>query len=868
MKNKICISFLVFSKLANRLFRYIINTFNQNLAHQFKFCLVFAIVLTTFAWVSTAISGPIPDLELTDAERQWLEKHPKIKFTGDPNWLPYEAFTSKGEYIGIVSEHLDLIAKITGIEFQMSPSKTWTESTEKAKKGLVDILSETDDSDLASHLNFTSSYVSNPIVIAMQDKENFVENIDSIKNRSIGVIKDYGYVSKILRKYQNHNFIVVNNIQDGLVSVSTGEVDALLCTLALCSYTIAQLGLNNVKITGKTEFNTKLALGVQKNLPELLSILNKAITKITPGQQQAILDGWIEQKFVEKTDYTLVYQVVVIALFLLGVFAFWNWRLSREVNLRIATEKELKVAEEVLRLSQQRLYTHFEHTPLAVIEWNTDFEFVSWNPAAKRIFGYTKEEVLGRHITESILPENMREHVDKVWNDLLTNRGGRRSTNENTTKDGRTILCEWYNTPLVDTNGKVIGVASLVDDITERKQAEKALKVSEARYRSVIATMAEGIVVQDADGQISAFNSSALKILGLTKDQLIGRSSLDPLWHAIHEDGSPFPGDTHPGPTSLRTGKSFSNIVMGVHRPDGTLAWISINSEPLIREGDDNPAGSVASFTDITERKKAEKELEQYRNHLETMVSERTTALEDANKELEAFSYSVSHDLRSPLRSIDGFSHALLEDYTEVIDSTGHNFLQRIRNSAQHMGRLIDAILSLSKVTRSEFHPKDVNLSAMAQAIINKYQDDEPERKIDVKIMPNVTAMVDQPLIEIVLDNLLSNAWKYTGKTNKAQIEFGAIEEDNRTIYYVSDNGAGFDMKYSNKLFGAFQRLHKSEEFEGTGIGLVTVSRIIRRHGGRVWAEAGLGQGAKFYFTLESDVEAQDENQENKVAQL
>jgi PAS domain S-box-containing protein len=812
--------------------------------YRFVFSVFFIIVSGT-----SAASESAPDLNLTEAERAWLESHPSVTFTGDPNWLPYEAFDSNGEYIGIVSEHLDLIAQITGIKFQMSPSKTWTESTEKAKKGVVDILSETDDSDLASHLNFTSSYVSNPIVIAMQDKENFVENIDSIKDRTIGVIKDYGYVSKILRKYKKHNFIVVDNIQDGLVSVSTGQVDALLCTLALCSYTIAQLGLNNVKITGKTEFDTKLALGVQKDLPELLSILNKAIVKIKPEQRQTILDGWIKQKFVEKTDYTLVYQVVTIAVVILGIFIFWNRRLSREINLRIATEKELNVA-------QQRLVSHFEHTPLAVIEWNTDFEFVNWNPAAQRIFGFTKQEVLGRHITECILPESVRGHVNKIWSDLLADRGGRHSTNENLTKDGRTILCEWYNTPLVGPDGKVIGVASLVDDITERMQAEEALKESEIRYRSVIATMAEGIVVQDADAQISAFNSSALKILGLTEDQLLGRTSMDPRWRAVHDDGSPFPGDAHPGVVSLRTGKSVSNVVMGVHRPDDSLVWISINSEPLLREGGDMPIGSVASFTDITERRKAEQELEQYRNHLEVMVSERTAALEVANKELEAFSYSVSHDLRSPLRSIDGFSHALIEDYSEVIDGAGNNFLHRIRDNAQHMGKLIDAILSLSRVTRSDFNPEVVDLSALAHETINKYQDDEPERKVDIQIMPNIKQMADKSLVGIVLDNLLGNAWKYTGKVDNARIEFGTIEKDNRTIYYVSDNGAGFDMKYVNKLFGAFQRLHKPEEFEGTGIGLVTVSRIVRRHGGEVWAEAKPDQGATFSFTLNAHDES------------
>jgi diguanylate cyclase (GGDEF)-like protein/PAS domain S-box-containing protein len=415
---------------------------------------------------------PSSELELTEDEQKWLEEHPTVKFTGDPNWLPYEAFDSHGNYTGIVSEHLDLIAGMTGLKFRMSPSKTWTESTEKAKQGLVDILSETDDSDLKSHLDFTIPYISNPIVIAMHSRENYVENITNIKDRKIALIKDYGYASKIRRKYANIQFVTVDDIQDGLFSVSTGEVDALLCTLALCSYTIAELGLNNVKITGKTEFDTKLALGVQKDLPELLSILNKAIGKITPKQQQTILDRWIKDKFAERTDYTLVFQVLAVAIILLGIFAFWNRRLFREINLRIATEEELKAAEEVLRLSHQRLLSHREHTPLAVIEWNTDFEVTDWNHAAEGMFGFTKEEMLGRHPADTIVPISEGEKVEAVWTDLLENIGGTRSRNENITKDGRTILCEWYNTPLVDQHGKVIGVASLVNDITARKLSE------------------------------------------------------------------------------------------------------------------------------------------------------------------------------------------------------------------------------------------------------------------------------------------------------------------------------------------------------------------------------------------------------------
>lgn len=416
------------------------------------------------------------NLDLSEAEQAWLMSGATVKFTGDPNWLPYEAFDSNGDYIGIVAEHLKLIEKMTGLKFNMSPSKTWTESVEKTKQGRVDILSETDDSDLKSHLNFTQPYISNPIVIAMHSRENFVERISHIKDKKIALIKDYGYTSKIRRAYSNVNFVTVDDIHDGLISVSTGKVDALLCTLALCSYTIAELGLSNVKITGKTEFDTKLALGVQKNLPELLSILNKAINKIDQEQKKIILDRWIKIKFPEKSDYTLVFQISAAAIILIFIFSLWVHRLSREVNLRIATEKELKAAEEASKFSHQRLLLHRQHAPVGVIEWNTKFEFLDWNPAAERIFGFTKEEVLGHHITDTILTESARPAVDIVWDNLLKNKGGTYSLNENITKDGRTILCEWHNTPLIDQQGKVIGVTSLVDDVTDRQKQEESLR--------------------------------------------------------------------------------------------------------------------------------------------------------------------------------------------------------------------------------------------------------------------------------------------------------------------------------------------------------------------------------------------------------
>ena len=230
---------------------------------------------------------------------------------------------------------------------------------------------------------------------------------------------------------------------------------------------------------------------------------------------------------------------------------------------------------------------------------------------------------------------------------------------------------------------------------------------------------------------------------------------------------------------------------------------------------------------------------------------ERTTELQAANQELEAFSYSVSHDLRAPLRSIDGFSQAVLEDYADKLDDQGKDYLNRVRTATQRMGHLIDDMLTLSRVTRAEMLRGTVDLSALAADVLAELQKSEPERKVDWHIESGLVAQGDAQLLRVALVNLLGNAWKFTGKTASAKIEFGAMRNaDGMTEFFVRDNGAGYDMSYADKLFGAFQRLHLASDFPGTGIGLATVQRIVHRHGGRVWAEGAEGKGATFYFTL------------------
>lgn len=253
---------------------------------------------------------------------------------------------------------------------------------------------------------------------------------------------------------------------------------------------------------------------------------------------------------------------------------------------------------------------------------------------------------------------------------------------------------------------------------------------------------------------------------------------------------------------------------------------------------------------EIADRRLAAEEVRNLNAQLEQRVAERTAELERANHELEAFSYSVSHDLRTPLRAIDGFSQALLEDYHDILDDAGRDYLERVRSGAQRMGRLIDDLLKLARVSRAALNYEPVDLSATAEVIVSELRAHQPGRDVEVKLRPGLTAYGDPHLLRIALENLLSNAWKYTGRVAKARIEMGVGEEDGRLCYFISDNGAGFDMAYAGKLFGAFQRLHEARDYPGTGVGLATVQRIIHRHGGQIWADAAVERGATFYFTL------------------
>ena len=377
--------------------------------------------------------------------------------------------------------------------------------------------------------------------------------------------------------------------------------------------------------------------------------------------------------------------------------------------------------------------------------------------------------------------------------------------------------------------------------VSERKRNEASLREAHGLLCAVTESIPDAIFVKDSAGRYLMINAAGAQLLGQLPEQVLGKRDTDLL-----------------PPEAARSVVEVEREVMTkgeskTIEETGTLAGIRrtfLSTKAPYCNSQGEVMGVLGIRREITDRKRAEDQIRRLNEQLEQRVIERTSQLEAANRELESFSYSVSHDLRTPLRSLDGFSRALLEDYGESLDDTATDYLQRIRAGAQRMGELIDDLLELSRMTRMELHPRRIDLTDLANSVVRELRQQDPERHVEVLIDEHITAQGDPQLMRVVLQNLLGNAWKYTAQRRDAHIRFGVLRDDGAPVFFVKDSGAGFDMAYADKLFGAFQRLHSTDEFEGNGIGLATVQRIIHRHGGRVWAEGVVDRGATFYFTL------------------
>jgi len=507
-------------------------------------------------------------------------------------------------------------------------------------------------------------------------------------------------------------------------------------------------------------------------------------------------------------------------------------------------------ATESLRESEQRLKYHFENSPLAVVEWDADFTVTRWSSEAERIFGWKNEEIVGARIDQlKIIYEEDIPLVNRTMERLVS--GEKRtvvSTNRNYTKSGALIECTWHNSVILNAKGRMESVLSLVEDITERRRAEAALRESEGRYRALAENIPDLIVRFDRDLRPVYANPAVNRRTGLSGGEIIGRTAAD--YEKVTQ-------------TTARWETAMREVLKSgeTQRYEHTDNW---QGEPRVFDvqivpeisADGTVQGMIGIGRDITARKRVEDLLARQTAQLQ----ERSAQLEEANKELESFSYSVSHDLRAPLRAIDGFARIILRQQGDKFDEKTTGQFNLIRDNARIMQTLIDNLLSFSRVQKASMKIAAIDMEKLTGEVWNEVRKANRERELEFKLNKIISGYGDATLIRQVLFNLIDNAVKFTKNRKPGIIEVNSYEEDNKVIYWMKDNGAGFDMAYYNKLFAVFQRLHAADEYDGTGVGLAIVQRIVNRHGGRVWAEGEVDKGATFYFTLPRQGKSADQS--------
>jgi len=486
--------------------------------------------------------------------------------------------------------------------------------------------------------------------------------------------------------------------------------------------------------------------------------------------------------------------------------------------------KALRQNEERLRLMIDGIKDY------AIIRLDPDGRVAGWNIGAQRIKGYTAEEIIGRHFS-CFYPE---EVVRSGFPDTALAEAAAKGRFENegwrVRKDGSQFWADVVISAIRDAGGRLLGFVKVTRDLTESKRAEQALEERD-RFFDLSRDL---ICLATFDGYFKTLNAAWERTLGFSREELMAR----PFLEFIHPEDIPA---SQIQVKHLAAGKETVNFENRFHCRDGSWRWFAWNARAAV------PQRLIyATGRDITEQKRAQEQIAKLHADLQKHAGQ----LEMANKELEAFSYSVSHDLRAPLRHIDGFVKLLARQAGDALDDCGRRYLDIIADSARHMGMLIDDLLVFSRMSRSELRHARVSPDALVHEAIHDLESETNSRPIHWKIasLPEVEA--DPAMLRQVWVNLIANAVKYSRPRNPAEIEIGCHTDNGEVVFFVRDNGVGFDMQYAHKLFGVFQRLHRPEEFEGTGIGLANVRRIVHRHGGRTWAEGKHDGGATFFFSL------------------
>lgn len=506
--------------------------------------------------------------------------------------------------------------------------------------------------------------------------------------------------------------------------------------------------------------------------------------------------------------------------------------ISQIQDISLRKQTEMKLIE-----SEERFRTAFATAAQGMALVAVDGYYLQVNRALCTLLGYSEQELLTKRFQDVTHPEDLVEEVRYLPLNLAGEVDDFQREKRFIHKDGSTIWALIAVSTVRNKEGKVLHFINQIYDITDRKRTELALQASEERYRTIVETVTEGIMVQDSSGKIVMCNSRAESMLELTLEEMVERSYATPHWQGVREDGSPLLIEEFPSRTALRMGILQRNRVMGIYKSSGELVWLLVNASPLYSPSSKTPDGVITSFADITHIKEASR-----------LLQERATQLEQSNRDLQDFAYVASHDLQEPLRMVSSYVQLLEKRYKDKLDDSAKEFIHYAVDGAKRMQNLVNDLLSYSRVASQHKLQKEVNAEkVLGRAVKNlEFRIGETKAQITHDPLPSLT--VDETQLMQLFQNLIGNALKFC--RGQPVIHIGLTQEEKMWQFCVRDNGIGMKAEELERIFKPFQRLHSREEYEGTGIGLSVCRRIVERHGGHIWVESELGKGSTFFFTL------------------
>jgi PAS domain S-box-containing protein len=825
---------------------------------------VFLLLALTGAFFIFAQGAAQSSVELTAEEQDWINQNPeKLTLFFNTKFPPIEFSSESGDFVGMGADVIALVEKRLGVTFFKHPCEDWNNHLAALESGTCAIAPTiVCTAERERYAYFTTPYATVPIVIITSRAVRGDLTLDDLDGRRVAVVSGFA-TEKYLRDRALGRFEVVpvENVREGLRSLSFGQLDAFVENLAVAAYYIQLEGIPNLRVAGKTDYAFAWSIGVSRKYPLLYSAIQKALDEIPESELEAVRKHWIaletDSGLNPETVRLLKLSALFAALLLLsltGITLFLKHRLNENVaDLRESEGKYRRIVD----TASEGIW---------MLGPDTMTSFV--NARMTEMLDYPGEEMIGRPMTDFMFEEDKPDHLKKMENRYrgLSENYERRFRR----KDGRTVWTHASATPIIDDEHRYQGSFAMLTDITDRKRAVQALRESEQKLKATVYGSPIPQYVIDRDHRVIYWNKALEELTGRKTEEMVGT---DNYWSAFYRTKRPCMCDLlvdgHAGSIPEWYGAQWrkSRLVADAFEITDFLPdlgdggkWLYCTAAP-ITDSQGDVIGAIETLEDVTSRIRSEMEIHQLNEELEKRVIDRTAQLQVANRELEAFSYSVSHDLRAPLRALDGFSQIILEDYASVLPKEAVSHLNRIRAGALQMGRLIDDLLRFSRLGRQSLTKQSVRPGDLVQEVWEALAVERQGREVKLSLAEMPECQADSALLRQVYYNLIANALKFTRRREKATIEIGctlAMESSGslesaavgQNTYFVRDNGVGFDMQFADKLFGVFQRLHRREEYEGTGVGLAIVHRVIARHGGRIWAESEPDKGATFYLTI------------------